>query len=260
MSSEARKSSTFSVEDFYAQLGFPDASLLDRRIFKRMILAHGELTASDKRTLSDDVEKLTWKYALKASTVQVLPYEDAEREYLEIAVVESVLSSRRRAPRIAEMIQRAIPYPVLLIMVEDGDLCVSVAHKRFSQAEKGRIVAEDFLTSPWIGRPHSDLDDAFREALSMAQLSQVDFLALYRDMTRAVLARKCADLTGKFALEFEQSGADRRQRLEQYNQIEREISSCRAAILKEEKFAERVELNTRIKKLEAQLAIIKSEL
>ena len=66
-----------------------------------------EKTATDKKTLSEEVSKLTWKYALKADTVQVLPYEDAEREYLEIAVVEAMLSGRKRAPRIAEMIQRA---------------------------------------------------------------------------------------------------------------------------------------------------------
>ncbi len=118
MSPETPNASSFKVDDFYAQLGFPDACLLDRRIFKRMVLEHGELTASDKRTLSEDVGKLTWKYTLKASTVQVLPYEDDEREYLEVAVVETELSSRRRATRIAEMIQRAIPYPVLLVMVE----------------------------------------------------------------------------------------------------------------------------------------------
>ncbi len=260
MSPEAPTRSSFKVDDFYAQLGFPDASLLDKRIFKRMVLEHGTLTASDKRTLSEDVGKLTWKYALKSSTVQVLPYEDAEREYLEVAVVEVVLSSRRRATRIAEMIQRAIPYPVLLVMVEGNGLCISVAHKRFSQAEKGSIVAEDFLCSPWMEGPLSDLDRMFCDALAMSRLSHVDFYALYRDMVRAVLARMCAELTGDFVLDAGQPEAKRRQRLEQFHQIDREISVLRAAISKEERFAEKVELNTRIKKLEARLAATKAEL
>jgi hypothetical protein len=260
MSREAPNSSAFKVDDFYTRLGFPDASLLDRRIFKRMVLEHGELTASDKRTLSDDVGKLTWKYTLKPSTAQVLPYEDAEREYLEVAVVEAVLSSRRRATRIAEMIQRAIPYPVLLVMVEGTGLCVSVAHKRFSQAEKGSIVAEDILRSPWIEGPLSDVDRAFCSALAVGGLSHVDFYSLYRDMVRAVLARMCAELTGSFALDVGQPEADRRQRLEQFHQIEREISNLRAAIAQEDRFAEKVELNTRIKELEARLAATKAEL
>ena len=260
MSPEDTSTSSFKVDDFYTELGLPDASLLDRRIFKRMVLEHGELTASDKRTLSEDVGKLTWKYTLKASTVQVLPYEDAEREYLEVAVVEAVLTSRRRAARIAEMIQRAIPYPVLLVMVEGNGLSVSVAHKRFSQAEKGSIVAEDFLRSPWIERPLSDIDREFCDALSLRQLSQVDFYALYRDMVLAVLARMCAELTGAFALDGARPERERRQHLEQCHQIDREMSSLRVAISKEDRFAEKVELNTRIKELEARLAATKAEL
>ena len=260
MSPKASNTHAFRADAFYTQLGFPDACLLDRRIFKRMLLEHGELTASDKRTLSEEVGKITWKYTLKASTVQVLPYEDDDREYLEVAVVEVVISNRSRANRIAEMIQRAIPYPVLLVMIEGNGLCVSVAHKRFSQAEKGSIVAEDFLRSPWIEPTLSDLDRAFCNTLSMGRLSQVDFYAFYCDIVRAVLARMCAELTGTFALDAGKPEQDRRQRLDQCHQMDREISSLRAAISKEQRFAEKVELNTRIKELEARLTQTKAEL
>ncbi|MAG31394.1 MAG: hypothetical protein CL908_10965 [Deltaproteobacteria bacterium] len=250
----------FSNDALYDRLGLPEASLLDKRIFKRMVLEHGQLTMADKKTLSEDVTKLTWKYTLKAGTVQVLPYEDADREYLEVAVVEAVLSGRSRAPRIIEMIQRAIPYPVLLVMVEGGAFCVSVAHKRFSRAEKGSIVAEDFLSSPWIEQSLSDVDEAFCEALALQNLSWVDFYALYRSMVTAVLARACAELTGRFVLEVGQPEAHRKRRLEQCHELEGDISSLRVAIRKGDIFAEQVELNTRIKELEARLARTKADL
>jgi len=249
-----------SLAPFYSSLGLPEACLLDKRIFKRMVLEHGELTAADKRTLSEDVSGLTWKYTLKPDTVKVLPYEDDEREYLEVAIIEVALSDRRRASRLAEMIQRAIPYPVLLVMVEGADFCVSVASKRFSRAEKGSVVAEDPLRSPWITQPVAGLDLEFCEALSMPRLSRVDFRALYGDMVRAVLARTCAELTGQFVLRPEDSTADRRQRLEQCHAIEREMGSLRVAIHQEAPFAEKVELNTQIKKLEAQLDQTKADL
>jgi len=248
------------VNAFYERLGFPEASLLDKRIYKRMVLEHGELTATDKKTLSEDVTKLTWKYALKADTVQVMPYEDAEKEYLEVAVVEAMLSSRKRGRRIAEMIQRAIPYPVLLVMVEGSGVCVSVAHKRFSLAEKGRIVAEDFLSSPWSGEAPKDIDEAFCDALSLRNLSQVDFYALYRSVVQAVLARACAELTGRFVLDAGGSEIDRRRRLDQCHEMQREIDSLKAAIGKQDRFSEQVELNTQIKELETRLARTKAEL
>ena len=243
-----------SLEVFYGQLGFPDASKLDRRVYKRLILEHGQLTSTDKKSLSKDVRRITWKYTLKASTVQVLPYEDSERAYLEVAVVEVVLSSRSRAARLSEMIQRAIPYPVLLVMAEGSSLCVSVAHKRFSRAEKGSVVAEDFLLSPWIGQALSQVDESFCEELALRSLSQVDFYALYQNMVGAVLARNCAELTGTFVLDVAEGAQSRRRRLEQCLEMERAISSLRGAVQPAIQFARKVELNTRIKELEARLA------
>lgn len=244
----------------YDHLGLPEASRLDKRIYKRTVLEHGQLTNSDKKILSDDVSKLTWRFALKAGTVHVLPYEDGDREYLEVAIIEAVLSSSRRSSRIAEMIQRAIPYPVLLVMVERTAFCTSVAHKRFSRSEEGRIVAEDFLSSPWIKPPLSDRDRAFCDALAMNRLSQVDFFALYGSMVGAVLASMCAQRTGRFVLDNGLHQEDRRQKLERCQEIEREIISLRAAIPKETQFAEQVGLNTRINELEARLARTEADL
>ena len=260
MSPQETSNGAFNLNAFYDRLGFPEAGLLDKRIYKRMVLDHGDLTAADKKTLSEEVTKLTWKYALKADRVQVLPYEDPEREYLEVAVVEAMLSRRKRAPRIAEMIQRAIPYPVLLVMVEGSGVCVSVAHKRFSLAEKGSIVADDFLSSPWSGEPSKEIDEAFYDALSLRNLSQVDFFALYRSLVQAVLARACAELTGRFVLDAGGLEADRRRRLDQCHEMEREIGSLRAAIGKQDRFAEQVELNTQLKELENRLARTKAGL
>jgi hypothetical protein len=243
-----------TVDAFYQGLGLPEASRLDKRIFKRMVADHGQLTSADKRSLSQDVRKLTWRYTLKASTVQVQPYRDTEREYLEIAVVEVALNNRSRATRIAEMIQRAIPYPVLLVVVEGSSFLVSVAHKRFSLAEKGSVVAEDLLQSPWVEEPPSEVDVKFCEALNLRRLSQTDFHALYRSMVSAVLARSCAEFSGAFITDVGQPERERRRLLEGCHQMEREIGRLRTAIPMENQFADRVELNTRIKELERRLA------
>ena len=248
------------IDTFYEGLRFPEASLLDKRIFKRMVLDHGELTASDKKILSNDVIKLTWKYTLKASTVQVLPYEDDEREYLEVAVVETRLGSRTRAARISEMIQRAIPYPVLLVLVDGSGLAVSAAHKRFSLAEKGRIVAEEFMLTPWMQEPLGDVDRAFCEALAFRSLSLVDFYALYRSIAHAVLGRCCADLTGRFTMGGDATATARRARLDEHEVLGREIASLRSTLRSEQRFAEKVELNTRIKALETRQVTIKASL
>lgn len=248
-----------SIIDFYAQLALPGDCLLNKRIYKRMVLEHGQLTTSDKKALSEDVAKLTWKYSLKSSTVQVLPYEDTEREYLEVAIIEVELNRRGKASRIAETIQRAIPYPVLLVLVEGEGYSISVAHKRFSLAEQGRIVTEGFLQTPWV-EASGPADAAFAEALALSNLPQTDFFSLYTGIVNAVLARICADVTDEFALQPERSEEEQRSLLEQCRSIERELVRLRIAIQREDRFAEQVELNTQIKGLELQLTQLKTQL
>ena len=240
------------LETLYQHLALPDSSLLDKRIYKKMFHEHGQLTGTDKRALSEDVEHILWKYTLKPSTVQVRPYEDEEREYLEVAIIEVALNSRKRSSRIAEIIQRAIPYPVFLLLKDSDGLCISVAHKRFSLAEKGAIVADGFLETPWMDPSASQVDAAFFASLSLRELSHVDFFALYRDMMERVLARNCAELTGQFQL-VARSEEDRWKALSQCREMERELASLKAAIHKETQFAHQVELNTKIKELETRL-------
>ncbi len=242
-----------NIEVLYEALDLPKLSLLNKRIYKKMFHAHGQLTSADKKALSEDVDHILWKYTLKASTVQVRPYEDDEREYLEVAVIELGLSSRKRATRIAEIVHRAIPYPVLLLLVDAEGAQVSVAHKRFSLAEKGAIIADAFLDTPWISQPLKALDTAFLASLRLSKLSHADFYALYQDLYGRVLARNCAELTGKFELRAV-SEEERRRGLSLCRELEREITSLRAAIHRDTSFADKVQLNTKIKALRTLLA------
>lgn len=240
------------AEVLYQHLDLPASSLLDKRIFKKMFHEHAQLTAADKRVLSEDVGHIRWKYTLKPSTVQVRPYVDDEREYLEVAVIEAALVKRKQIPRITEILQRAIPYPVLLVIQEGDGLCISVAHKRFSLGTQGAIVAEGLLSTPWMDPPTSQADDALLASLGWQGLSHVDFYALYRDLVARVLARNCAELTGNFQVHAT-GEAERRQALSRCREMEREIASLKAAIPKETQFARQVELNTKIKALETRL-------
>jgi len=67
-------------------------------------------------------------------------------------------------------------------------------------------------------------------------------------------------LSGRFVLDTGDSAVGRRRRLDQCREVEREITSLRAAIGKQDRFAEQVELNTRIKELDIWLAQAKNVL
>src|SRR5207244_694238 len=71
--------------------------------------------ADDKRRINDGLEEVHWLAALKPTTIGVPEFRDSARDYLEIAVLSAVLRVGAQAARLAELIHRAVPYPVLLI-------------------------------------------------------------------------------------------------------------------------------------------------
>lgn len=128
----------------YAKMGLPDRCRLGKRVFKKLFQENAKLGVTDKKAFRDDIDTVWWQYTLKPSTIPVQPYEDGEREYLEIAVLQVDLKTQMRTGRIAEVIHRAVPYPVFLVLGTGTDCAVSVAHKRFSLGETERTF-QDFI-------------------------------------------------------------------------------------------------------------------
>ena len=250
------------LQGFYENLAIPETCRLGKRIFKKLFEENATLTVTDRKALRDDLDVLTWAYTLKPSTVPIQPYQDGEREYLEIALLQADLKVRKRVGRLAEVIHRAIPYPVILVFSHDGEVLVSLAHKRFSQAEKRAVVADDFLATGWIGLADpSPPQQAFLASLRFADLPQTHFYALYSALADRLVALACGDLSGAYWLEttLERRG-QRRARLTECRALELRIQGLKAKIRKETQFNRQVELNTQIKQLERQLNALAAEL
>src|SRR5690606_17227321 len=90
-------------------------------LYKKMFQEHADLDAKDKKALKDDVDKIRWLYTLKPTTINIAPYSDDLRDYGELAFLQVELSNTKNAERIGHLINRAIPYPVVIF------LCLSEA-------------------------------------------------------------------------------------------------------------------------------------
>ena len=108
-----------TADDLLTALDLPAATRVDQRVPKKLFLENGAPTAADRRAISDGVEECRWVAALKPHTVGVPAYRDAQREYLEIAVLHTTVragTSAAQLARLAELTHRAIPYPVVLLL------------------------------------------------------------------------------------------------------------------------------------------------
>lgn len=284
--------STPSAQTLIHALRLPESCRLDQRVPKKLLLEHGAATAADKRLITEAIEEIQWVAALKPNTIGVPDYRDTLREYLEIAVltvtVRGVVKPASHS-RLAELLHRAVPYPVLLLLAAPQmggqSLTLSLAHKRWAQNEADKVVLDGSPISVTVAVPtsntastslsevnaadasHSDpaeaaqTESAFIQSLSVTRQPQATLHALYQGWVDCVQALLAARLTGSYQTPTTpEQAAARRQALADCERLEAEVSRLRAQAAKEKQIARQVELNLTLKRVQAELATARQQL
>lgn len=246
-------------------LALPASSRVDQRVPKKLLLENGAPTAADKRLINEGIEELLWLAALKPTTIGVPEYRDELREYLEIAVLRLTLRASARATRLVELVQRAVPYPVLLLHEQAGDDAppgLSAAHKRWSQGEAGKTVLDgDVVTVEWDPAHDGERWPTFRDALPIGKQPHATLHALYQGWLDTLMALQAARVAGAFAVAATAERAvARRDALREYARLDAEIARLRATAAKEKQMSRRVELNLELKRVEAAQAAARANL
>ncbi len=236
-------------------LAIPPEALVEQRVPKKLLLEQGAPTGTDKRRIRDGIEEMTWVAALKPTNIGVPAFKDAVREYLEIAVLAVALRPAAQATRLIELIHRAIPYPLVLIAENSEMVNLSLAHKRWSQAETGKVVIEQVRQVPLDpGTPSVD-EAAFFASLAVSRLPARDLFALYAGLLDSMAALEASRITGRFVPpESTEQASAMREELDAHARLERDLAILRTKAHKEKQLNRRVELNLEIKRLEAELA------
>jgi hypothetical protein len=233
-------------------LRIPPGALVQQRVPKKLLLEQGAPTAADKRGIQDGIEELFWVAALKPTNIGVPAFHDDVREYLEIAILTAELRPAAKAVRLIELIHRAIPYPLVLLTRQGEAMALSLAHKRWSQGEKGKVVVEDVRHVPIAPTGATGADSGFLASLAISGLPARDLFTFYDGLVSRLTAFEAARITGSFR--SPESGAAVRDSLDRHGRLKRELANLRAKAHKERQLNRRVELNLEIKRLEAELA------
>lgn len=240
-------------------LALPAESRVDQRVPKKLLVENGAPTAADKRQINNGIEELLWIAALKPGTIGVPEYRDANREVQEIAVLSLTLRHEAKATRLVELIHRAIPYPVFLITAQAGVVSLSLAHKRLSQNEAGRVVLED---APIVcSLDASPLAIEWLAGLSLVAQPRAHLLAVYQGWIACLEAFQAAQITGRLTVRADTAAQEiRRQALADHARFEHDIAVLRTQANEEKQVNRRVELNLELKRLEAKLVEAKANL
>lgn len=240
-----------NVNDILSALALPPDSSVDRRVPKKMLAERGDFTAADRRQILEQIEELRWVAALKPNHVGAPVFRDDLREILEIAVLTVQLRPNARAPKLIELIHRAIPYPLVLVAQQEESLTLSLADKRSAQNDAARVVLDgEVLCTPVDDHPATA---ELLTSLPVTKQPRADLWAVYRGWVTCLEAFLAARLTGRYALSYNAASmATRREALAACERLDREIAALRKQADRETQVSRRVDLNLQLQRLEAE--------
>lgn len=249
------------TQALYDHMAIPEKCLLNKPLFKKLFQEHADLDITDKKALKDDIDKIRWVYTLKPSTLNIEPYRDDVREYDEIAIIQIDLTSAVRAQRIAAFVNKAIPYPVVIVFSFVDTMALSLADKRINQADKSKWVIEDAWMTAWFNPDApNEAQQKFMQDMTIKSLSFVNFYAFYTDIKSRIIALNTADRSGSYTLTSGDGTINRADSLRQLDRLEQEKAELQSKLAKEKQMGRQVEMTTRIKKMADQINGLKERL
>lgn len=246
-----------AFDKFVASLGIPELCHLDKKLFKKQFHTLAKLNRASKEQFSKEVASIVWTHTLKKSTINIPPLVTETLDYIEVAYIHVTLEHKRHFKKIAETIHR-IPYPVVLMLTYQDELCISTAPKRINQADISKLTVEEYLYGKWIdlSKP-SSVEKEFLESLQLKKLSFENFYTFYTDICNRVVALEVSVLGADFSTD---NTSQKKPILDKINKLKEEVLSLKNAVKKETQFNTKVRLNMQVKNVEEEIMGLKDRL
>ncbi|QCH27760.1 DUF4391 domain-containing protein [Clostridium tyrobutyricum] len=241
------------ISKLYKKMNIPATCEVGNTIFKKLFYENSNMSTSDKNIFTNDIEKIVWKYSFKEENLHIKPYETENLDYEEIAVIEVLLSYDKKYRRIAEIIQKTIPYPLILVFVRDDNILLNVASKRVNKVDVNKNTVEDYIYSSWINLSGlKENEEKFLESIDIRNFSFVNMYKFYHSFVEKIEIFNASVITGDFdnlkSKDIEQVNALNNEVESLNNDIER----LKLELKREGQFNRRVDINIKIKKIEAK--------
>ena len=250
------------IERILSSLKLPaSCTRFDKTLFKKLFYEHGELKSRDKKLFQEQVEKIVLHYNLTPKSTNIVAYQSEERRYLELPIVSATLKERKGAARIAEIIQRTLPHPCLLLLVCGDATAVHVAHQRIHGSDAAKITLEAIEQSEWLVADQLNYFQLnFLSALDVSRFRFTNFYDFYSDLFQRVQALNAAEISGQFKEGSASRVEETASQLYNYRSLEQKLETKRSELSSEAHFNRKMALKLEIQQLKSQMAELAKQL
>ncbi len=209
---------------------FPAQAAFGRVLPKNKIYEKARPSTAVKELFVSQVSQITWQYKLAPETIN-LP---ARAGVPEIEVFDIALKDKTLDERVLACIDKAIPFPLIFQLHANGKVQLKATYKRPSDADASKWVVGEYFSSDWMSM------ESIRQPLPVA----LNMASLYEQLLRTLLplpARAGEALRDQVA------------RMETARKKQAEYAKLEAAMSNEKQFNRKVEMNTVLKQMKAEI-------
>ncbi|MFD1954594.1 DUF4391 domain-containing protein [Paenibacillus thailandensis] len=203
----------------------PSSTLVNRKIPKNKFYEKLQANYHLRELFTDQVESIIWKHKLSKDTIRLEPKEDIE----EIQIFEVQLKEQSYSLELLRSMDKAIPYPILHVLMYEGQAKLAMAYKERNQSDDNRSVVRSYHETGW--QPV--------ESIKLDILQGLDLKAVYENIIRQLLPIKVKP-------EIELTAVLERQA--QIDKLTQECQRLESKIRVEKQFNKKVELNMELQR------------
>ncbi|MRG27761.1 DUF4391 domain-containing protein [Laceyella tengchongensis] len=211
-------------------LQLPSSTLVNRKIPKNKFYEKLQANHRLKELFTQQVESIVWKHKLSKDTIRLDPKDDIE----EIQVFEIHLKQKSYSQDILRSMDKAIPYPILHVLIHEDRAKLAIAYKERSRNDENRFVIHSYYESEW-----QPVDQ-----IKFDCIQGLDLKAVYENIIRNLLTVK-AKPEAELAASLERQA--------QIDKLTKECQRLESKIRSEKQFNRKVELNMELQRKRKEL-------
>lgn len=243
----------------------PDQSLVRTRLTKTFFKRNFELTLSERKLLDDSsvIQEMEVYASLKPSSCNVPSYVNTTETYEEVVFIQIQTGDdnfEKNTKKIGELIQKYIPYHVVLGIYSSNTLIINLAFKNINQVDKTKRIIQLIKQSKILSLYNTADQVGLREAMSFKHLDKSNLKTLYSSYNTVIDNWALSEITGSFTPRPYERTKQAVQVMEKIETYQKEISNLRAQIQNTTQMNIRVDLNTNIHQLNNKIDSLKKSL
>ena len=239
-------------ELLHKTLKLPANCWVNQKLPKTFFKRNFDITLSEKKLLDDFsiIQQMEVLALVNQETANIPSFTEATSSYEEIIILAVQTTSEqfdKQKDKIAQLIQKYIPNPMLLVVYDDAKLLFNVAEKRINNNDATKRVIEKEYTTETINIGSiNQKQQQFLENLAFDKANKLDLRHYYNHFIQSVVGLQTAQINGTFVARPIEQSKENVLILEQIEAIKQQITTLENAAKKETQVAEMVKWNTQI--------------